>query len=175
MFSYNFVSQVNSSCLKDVKIFLQKKKYLTDFNQISNHTFRCLYVFICCSDCKQQDGFNVSAACLCKVLSKHFLLHFLASSRVPPKSHFLSVSLSLFPGGCLRGIYHGCQAHAGPLMRDDWALIIARPCRTNGSRWASISCDLSLSTQMLFLCVCFCANDVVWCLKFTVLGSSLFM
>lgn len=35
--------------------------------------------------------------------------------------------------------------------------------------------SLSLSTQMLLLCVWFCANDVVWCLQFTVLGSSLFM
>lgn len=144
-------------------IFLEQLKEIR-FQITRLAVFMCLFAIHIANSI---NGFNVSAVCA-KVLSKHFVLHFLASSGESP-----TFSLSfLFPSGCLRGIYQGCQTRAGPLMRDDWALIIAR---TNGSRWASISCDLSLSTQMLFLCVCFCANDVVWCLKFTVLGSSLFM
>lgn len=58
----------------------------------------------------------------------------------------------------------------------DYRLTMAVP-----DKWIQVSSrllwflSLFLSTQMLLLCVWFCANDVVWCLQFNVLGSSLFM
>lgn len=110
---------------------------------------------------------QIEARCSKTQLNLHF------SRRQCTFSHFPALHSSWM----LCRMYQGCQACAGPLKREDWALIIVWPwlCQTNGSRWAPISCDFSLSTQMLLLCVCFCANYVVWCLQFTILGSSLFM
>lgn len=110
---------------------------------------------------------QIEARCSKTQLNLHF------SRKQCTFSHFPALHSSWV----LCRMYQGCQACAGPLKREDWALIIVWPwpCQTNGSRWAPISCDFSLSTQMLLLCVLFCANDVVWCLQFTILGSSLFM